>query len=203
MVSISKLDSSKASGLQHGYIQPGNLPSNAGSIKKNETKKNHPRHRIQSVDSSKKSDYTNSKYTGQSQRSSTNLNMTNSALKSKAEEFKAQNLSQYKKSLKMNTQHKDTIDSGAIYSEQLGESFVPPQMVDNSAVLFSNTKRKTNKFQRNNVVNHLQSEAESNNYNQENDDKSIVQLKSENGGYTQQDEEGEYGEGESYTSSCS
>lgn len=53
-------------------------------------------------------------------------------------------------------------------------------------------------------MNHLQSDIDSNANNGENDDKSIVQLNSKSGNeYSQEGEEGEYGEGESYTSSWS
>jgi len=100
------------------------------------------------------------------------------------------------------TTHKDTTDSN-LYSEQLGESVVPPQMIDSSAVLFSNTKRKTNRVKRNNVQNHLQSDIDKSEANL-NDDRSIVEVNNKNDPYTQNGyTEGEYGEGESYSSSCS
>lgn len=87
-------------------------------------------------------------------------------------------------------------------TEQLGESVVPPQIIDNSAVLFSNTKRKKGKFKRNNVQNHLQSDIDKSenevDYQSVNDE---VKMK---GNQTYEDYEGEYdGEGESYSSSCS
>ena len=51
----------------------------------------------------------------------------------------------------------ESINSGFIGGNQLDESIIPPQIFDNSAVLFSNSKRK--KANRGNVINHLQSDA--------------------------------------------
>ena len=47
----------------------------------------------------------------------------------------------HKKSLRMTT-HKDTTDSAGMGTEGLGESVIPPQMIDNSAVLFDHRKAK-------------------------------------------------------------
>lgn len=38
--------------------------------------------------------------------------------------------------------HKDSKESGGLGTEQLGESVVPPQVIDNSAVLFDNRNKK-------------------------------------------------------------
>ena len=96
---------------------------------------------------------------------------------------------------KVMTTHKGSIESGVIGPEQLGESFIPPQMFDNSAILFSNAKRK--KSNREKIQNHLESEAnKSDNYQEKDDSKQTQNYKYEGEGE-------EDGEGESYSSSCS
>lgn len=147
--------------------------------------------------------------------------MSNNLLKLKAEQMKtthglhtgssnqghSNNVKKYDSSSKISsirnkklTSHKDSKESGAVGTEQLDESFVPPQIIDNSAVLFSNTKRKKGKPKRSNVQNHLQSQVDKS--EDEVDYKSVIDAgdKKENleGSYS----EGEYdGEGESYSSS--
>jgi hypothetical protein len=44
-----------------------------------------------------------------------------------------------KKSLRMTT-HKDTTDSAGMGTDMLGESVLPPQIIDNSAILFGTHK---------------------------------------------------------------
>lgn len=161
---------------------------------------------------------------------SNNGAVASSKLKQKAEEVKANNgvvtgnysvatndknrkVVKYESTPGINTwknrqmvSHKDSKESGGIGTDQLGESVVPPQIIDNSAVLFSNTKRKKGKFKRNNVQNHLQSDLDKSDnevdYKSVNDD-----VKKKEGAvrsYEEYEGEGEYdGEGESYTSSCS
>lgn len=93
--------------------------------------------------------------------------------------------------------HKESYESGGMITEQLGESILPPQMFDNSTMLFSNAKKNN----RENVKNHLQSDiGKSEN---EVDFRSVVEQQLS---CTQEEGDGEgedNGEGESYTSSCS
>lgn len=161
---------------------------------------------------------------------SNNGAVASSKLKQKAEEVKANNslvtgnysvatydkvkkVAKYESTPGINTwknrqmvSHKDSKESGGIGTDQLGESIVPPQIIDNSAVLFSNTKRKKGKFTRNNVQNHLQSDLDKS--DNEVDYKSVDDnVKKKEGAirsYEEYEGEGEYdGEGESYSSSCS
>jgi hypothetical protein len=96
--------------------------------------------------------------------------------------------------------HKDTLNQND-QSDNLDDSFISPQMIDNSAILFTNNKKKKQSI-RQNVINHLQSDADQHQHLV--DDKSMVQL-GENQDLTQEDlDEGEdSGEGESGSSSCS
>lgn len=148
--------------------------------------------------------------------------MSNNLLKRKAEEVKALNnpfnagtysmatpenskkraVTKYESSSavkkKQMVSHKDSSESGMVGTDQLGQSILPPQIIDNSAVLFSNTKAKKKKFKRNGFKNPLQSDIDKSevDYQSAIDDRSKKSY-----GY---EGEGEYdGEGESYSSSCS
>lgn len=151
--------------------------------------------------------------------------ISNNLLKRKAEEVKAhnpfnsgaycmsgqgnasKNVKKYDSSIGLKTKttnklvsHKDSKDSGAVGTEQLGESIVPPQVIDNSAVLFSNTKTKKGKFKRPAFQNPLQSDIDKSEW----DYQSVIDDSKQNKSYPGLEGEGEYdGEGESYSSSCS
>jgi hypothetical protein len=149
--------------------------------------------------------------------------MSNNLLRLKAEQIKtahgiptgssnmgySNKVKKYDSSSKMNSirnkkliSHKNSNESGAVGTEQLDESFVPPQIIDNSAVLFSNTKRKKGKPKRNNVQNHLQSEVDKS--DDEVDYKSVIDVREKKENLEGSNSEGECdGEGESYSSSCS
>lgn len=103
---------------------------------------------------------------------------------------RVQNISERNKVM---TTHKGSIESGGTGAEQLGESFIPPQMFDNSAILFSNSKRV--KSNRENMQNHIEGES-----NKCDSGKSIDKQVKTN----KYEGEGEDdAEGESYSSSCS
>lgn len=106
----------------------------------------------------------------------------------------------HKKNLQMMT-HKDTLDSASMGTEGLDESVIPPQMIDNSAVLFDHRKAKfvqATSGSKCDMTLNRNSHAGMND-----DDQSMVEVKNATG-YSQMDaSEGKYdGEGEG-SSSCS
>lgn len=90
---------------------------------------------------------------------------------------------------------KESENTGYYRSEYLNESFVPPQIIENSAILFSNTKKRATMLKKEHPQNALQTDF---------DKSEIAADCSANDNRKSNDSEGEYdGEGESYSSSCS
>lgn len=94
---------------------------------------------------------------------------------------------------------KESKESGFYGNSNLDESFIPPQIIDNSAMLFSNTKKRETQLKKEQINNALNTDFDKS----FNDYKSATELQNENDNAEgERDEDGE-GEGESYSSSCS
>ena len=150
---------------------------------------------------------------------------SNSKLRMKAEEFKSSNIvndcfneewervknntpNDIKSSQNINndltdrswnkSHHANKSKSSSSYiNHHLDESWLPPQEIDNSAILFSNTKRRETKLKNEQLLNALNPEENKSNHEGSIYDNSKVNYGENN------NEEQSAGEGESYSSSCS
>jgi hypothetical protein len=100
--------------------------------------------------------------------------------------------------------HKDTNQSSGINYLNMDESVAPPMIIDNSAVLFTNTKKKYNaqnpKFK--NFKNPLRTETNKSEIDYQSGDGKKKRRRSGRSSYTISESEND-GEGESNSSSCS
>ena len=206
IIAISKLDSNKE--LNKLKYQNGLNNINQGQGNKNTTKKKKRKHKG-SCDSCTLSNHSGN--TGP---------VSNQLLLKKVQEVKANNngipLNNYQNSSQGNlngpvecSQGRNTLqskrldsrkyskESGYNGTELLDESFIPPMMIDNSAVIFDPAKNKKTKFTKRNLGNPLHSDIDGN--------ESEVGYEENKRGKrgSEGSSEGEYdGEGESISSSC-